>query len=54
MRGDCVTTDDSYGAWREGAHDDLMLGVCLALWIAKEGEDKIAYVFAGPARGWGY
>jgi hypothetical protein len=23
---------DSYGAWREGAHDDLLLAVMLACW----------------------
>lgn len=26
------TAHDSYGAWREGAHDDLVLAVALALW----------------------
>jgi hypothetical protein len=26
------TAHDSYGAWREGSHDDLVLAVCLALW----------------------
>ncbi len=25
---------DTYGAWREGAHDDLVLAVTLALWVA--------------------
>jgi hypothetical protein len=25
---------DSYGAWREGTHDDLVLAVALALWTA--------------------
>jgi hypothetical protein len=28
------TAHDSYGAWREGSHDDLVLAVALALWIA--------------------
>jgi hypothetical protein len=23
---------DSYGAWREGTHDDLLLALCLSLW----------------------
>lgn len=27
---------DSYGAWREGTHDDLVLAVSLALWTATE------------------
>jgi hypothetical protein len=26
------TAHDSYGAWREGTHDDLVLAVALALW----------------------
>ncbi len=29
------TAHDSYGAWREGSHDDLVLAVCLALWVAE-------------------
>lgn len=31
------TAHDSYGAWREGTHDDLVLAVCLALWVAEKG-----------------
>jgi hypothetical protein len=27
---------DSYGAWRDGTHDDLVLAVALALWTATE------------------
>jgi hypothetical protein len=27
------TAHDSYGAWREGTHDDLVLAVALALWV---------------------
>jgi hypothetical protein len=26
---------DSYGAWREGTHDDLLLAVALACWAAE-------------------
>lgn len=33
------TAHDSYGVWREGSHDDLVLAVSLALWIAQN--DKI-------------
>lgn len=31
-----ITTaaNDTYGAWREGAHDDLVLAVSMALWTA--------------------
>lgn len=31
---DLSTTHDSYGAWREGEHDDLVLSVALACWYA--------------------
>ncbi len=39
------TAHDSYGAWREGAHDDLVLAVCLALWIAHDGRDNTLHAF---------
>jgi hypothetical protein len=29
---DPLTAHDSYGAWREGAHDDLVLAVAVAAW----------------------
>lgn len=28
--------NDSYGAWREGTHDDLLLAVALACWAAEK------------------
>jgi hypothetical protein len=28
---------DSYGVWREGEHDDLVLALALALWLAERG-----------------
>lgn len=31
---DIKTAHDSYGAWREGAHDDLILSIAIALWTA--------------------
>ena len=31
---DPLTAHDSYGAWREGAHDDLVLAVAIAVWYA--------------------
>lgn len=33
---DLKTAHDSYGAWREGAHDDLVLSVALAVWFAEQ------------------
>jgi len=29
------TAHDSYGSWREGEHDDLILAVAIALWLAE-------------------
>jgi len=40
VRIDSVTAHDSYAAWREGAHDDLVLALALAVWHAREvGQD---------------
>ncbi len=30
------TAHDSYGAWREGAHDDLVLATALAIWYGEQ------------------
>jgi hypothetical protein len=27
--------NDAYGTWREGQHDDLVLALCLAVWVAE-------------------
>lgn len=37
-----VTAHDSYGAWREGTHDDLVLAVSLAVWWG-ERQAKVVY-----------
>ena len=29
------TAHDSYGSWREGEHDDLILATAIALWLAE-------------------
>jgi hypothetical protein len=34
VRIDPKTSHDSYAAWREGAHDDLVLACALAVWFA--------------------
>jgi hypothetical protein len=34
------TAHDSYGVWREGSHDDLVLAVCLALWVGVESASR--------------
>jgi len=31
---DSRTAHDSYGSWREGSHDDLILATAIALWVA--------------------
>ena len=33
-----VSGHDTYGAWREGTHDDLVLATALAVWV---GEKKV-------------
>ena len=32
--------NDTYGAWREGTHDDLVLSVALAAWYAERGVQR--------------
>ncbi|MCX5728077.1 MAG: hypothetical protein NTZ28_04430 [Nitrospirae bacterium] len=35
VKVDAKTAHDTYGAWREGQHDDLVLAVALACWTAE-------------------
>ncbi len=37
------TAHDSYGAWREGSHDDLVLALALAVWAAERFEEMEAW-----------
>lgn len=37
-----MNAHDTYGAWREGVHDDLVLAVALACWL---GENMIESIF---------
>ena len=32
---DLKTAHDAYGAWREGEHDDIVLSLAVALWVAE-------------------
>jgi hypothetical protein len=41
-----ISGNDTYEAWRERDHDDLVLAVALALWLKEKGEDG----FLGYAR----
>jgi hypothetical protein len=40
MRIDPLTAHDSYSAWREGQHDDLVLALSLAVWWGEKGPKK--------------
>jgi hypothetical protein len=46
---DPVTAHDSYSAWREAEHDDLVLAVALAIWWADHNRKSFAKVSAKPA-----
>ena len=35
-----LTAHDSYGAWREGTHDDLVLAVAVAVWYGERAQSK--------------
>ena len=40
-----VAGNDTYGAWREGAHDDLVLALCIGLWwgdLVQARQDRVA------------
>lgn len=43
------TAHDSYEAWREGIHDDLVLSVAMALWYARKnaGSSAPSYLISG-------
>lgn len=47
---DPATAHDSYGAWRDGDHDDLVLAAALAVWYAETKAAPFAFEFqtAGP------
>ncbi len=35
------TAHDSYGAWREGTHDDLVLSLAMALWFDSRAQFRV-------------
>ncbi len=43
-----VSGNDSYEAWRERDHDDLVLAVSLAVWLREKGEDPWSRWFREP------
>lgn len=48
VRIDPVTAHDSYGAWREGQHDDLVLATAIAAWWAEQ-EREYEPTFVPPS-----
>jgi len=51
---DSRTAHDSYGSWREGEHDDLILSLACGLWAAENHNVK-PFIFRGirhGGRGW--
>lgn len=47
---DPKTAHDSYEAWREGDHDDLVLAVALAVWYAKRDSGGRRFPIGGATR----
>lgn len=49
---DAKSGHDSYSAWRERDHDDLVLAVALACWVGERATPgEFRFVSAGPAHG---
>jgi ribonuclease D len=49
---DPITAHDSYSAWREQDHDDLVLAVALAAWRGEQAQErKITFSAPPPAVG---
>jgi hypothetical protein len=51
-RIDPQTAHDSYAAWREADHDDLVLAVALACWYATQARPAPTALAQAAARGW--
>lgn len=43
---DSRTAHDSYGSWREGSHDDLILATAIALWAAESQNQQQTHAIA--------
>jgi hypothetical protein len=48
---DSRTAHDSYGSWREGEHDDLILSLAVALWAAENYYAQTHAIFRYVSRG---
>jgi len=51
VKVDPATAHDSYGAWREGTHDDLVLALALALWTMEQIAEPRIRIFDAE-KGW--
>ena len=38
------SANETFGAWREGEHDDLVLAVAVAAWIAERQPPSVSFV----------
>jgi hypothetical protein len=48
-----AAANDTYGAWREGSHDDLVLALAVAAWYAENQPRRIPTgLLQSSARGW--
>lgn len=45
---DPATAHDSYAAWRENDHDDCVLSVAMAVWLAEHKAKSVAHPVAAP------
>ncbi len=58
VRIDPATSQDSYLAWREGQNDDLVLALCVVLWMAEKNNGGVPQssftLIARPERGLQY
>ena len=43
MKINVATGHDSYEAWREGEHDDLVLAAALAVWAADRKRGRVVH-----------
>jgi hypothetical protein len=50
------SANETFGAWREGAHDDLVLAVALAAWLCERGASTFVaqpmFIPIGGGRRW--
>ena len=49
---DPLTAHDSYGSWREGSHDDLVLAVAVAAWYGERWQPRPLYTSFSYVTGW--